>query len=156
MVVIDTNVLLYAANRDSPLHDKARGALTEYTEKEYALTLGIVYEFLRVATHLHGGRPVFVHHAYLGDVALDEVERGEEHLFRAHALRIDIAIAHSLQHLVHDTQLRKIVGRGLLRLNNRVVCGDRRRQTFPESTATPQGNREIARNTEGSENDDSP
>ena len=52
MVVIDTNVLLYAANRDSPLHDKARGALTEYTEKEYALTLGIVYEFLRVATHV--------------------------------------------------------------------------------------------------------
>ena len=51
--VIDTNILLYAANRDVPEYRAASGFLGKVlnsTERWY-LTEGIVYEFLRVATH---------------------------------------------------------------------------------------------------------
>ncbi len=53
MFVVDANVLLHAANSGSPHHRKARAALLEWLDGPYAfhLTWGIVYEFLRVATH---------------------------------------------------------------------------------------------------------
>jgi toxin-antitoxin system PIN domain toxin len=51
--VIDTNVLLYAANRDSPEHERAAAFLTDAgrSPDQWYLTEGICYEFLRVATH---------------------------------------------------------------------------------------------------------
>jgi hypothetical protein len=51
--VIDTNILLYAINRDCPEHDPARVFLegTRRGPGHYYLTDGIAYEFLRVATH---------------------------------------------------------------------------------------------------------
>lgn len=53
MFVLDTNLLLYAVNRDAPDHERARALLEEYRqgERPWFLTWGIVYEFLRVGTH---------------------------------------------------------------------------------------------------------
>ncbi len=52
-ILVDTNILLYAANPGSPEHQAARTEielLRQGTARWY-LTWGIVYEFLRVATH---------------------------------------------------------------------------------------------------------
>lgn len=51
--VIDTNILLYAANRSVPEHERARAFLREVQSDPgvWYLTEGIAYEFLRVATH---------------------------------------------------------------------------------------------------------
>lgn len=53
MFVVDTNLLLYAVNPDSPDHAAARTLLEEWRcgERLWFLTWGIAYEFLRVATH---------------------------------------------------------------------------------------------------------
>ncbi len=54
MIVVDTNVLVYAADADSPLH----AAYREWLERQrggaeaWYTTWAIVYEFLRVTTHL--------------------------------------------------------------------------------------------------------
>jgi toxin-antitoxin system PIN domain toxin len=53
MFVVDTNILVYAADEDSPFHERCRARLEEWrrqTTPWYA-TWGIVYEFLRVITH---------------------------------------------------------------------------------------------------------
>lgn len=65
MFVVDTNILLHAANSASPHHARARSLLTEWLEGAHAfhLTWGIVYEFLRVATH----RAVFPKPLTFGD-----------------------------------------------------------------------------------------
>lgn len=51
--LIDTNVLLHAANTASPSHERARTFLAEHlrTRTAWCTTWPIVYEFLRVATH---------------------------------------------------------------------------------------------------------
>lgn len=51
--VVDTNVLLYAANSDAPEHAATRELVEGIgrTADAWYLTEGIVYEFLRVATH---------------------------------------------------------------------------------------------------------
>jgi uncharacterized protein len=51
--VIDTNILLYAANRDAREHSSAVAFLRSTAESgaQWFLTEGIIYEFLRVATH---------------------------------------------------------------------------------------------------------
>jgi toxin-antitoxin system PIN domain toxin len=51
--VIDTNVLLYAANRDAEEHHRAVSFLHDAAASHgrWYLTEGIVYEFLRVSTH---------------------------------------------------------------------------------------------------------
>lgn len=53
MFVVDTNILLYAADRDSPGHGVCRELLSGWRTQPspWYLTWGIVYEFLRVATH---------------------------------------------------------------------------------------------------------
>jgi uncharacterized protein len=51
--VVDTNVLIYAADQRSFGHESCRKLLSEWrsqTEPWY-LTWGIIYEFLRVSTH---------------------------------------------------------------------------------------------------------
>jgi toxin-antitoxin system PIN domain toxin len=51
--VLDTNVLVYAADADSPFHAKCR-ALVDSARKQpsaWYLTWGICYDFLRVVTH---------------------------------------------------------------------------------------------------------
>jgi uncharacterized protein len=51
--VVDTNILLYAADRDSPEHAVCRDLLLKWRNRAspWYLTWGIIYEFLRVATH---------------------------------------------------------------------------------------------------------
>jgi toxin-antitoxin system PIN domain toxin len=51
--VVDTNVLVYAANQDAPEHDRCRALLERWRRQEGAwyVTWGISYEFLRVVTH---------------------------------------------------------------------------------------------------------
>jgi len=51
--VIDTNILLYAANRDAEEHRAASSFLKAAGEgiDPWYLTEGILYEFLRVTTH---------------------------------------------------------------------------------------------------------
>jgi toxin-antitoxin system PIN domain toxin len=51
--VVDTNVLIYAADADGEGHGPCRKALEEWRRQQGAwyITWGIVYEFLRVTTH---------------------------------------------------------------------------------------------------------
>lgn len=53
MFVVDTNVLLYAAEKSAPAHRCCRGLLERWRASANAwfLTWPILYEFLRVATH---------------------------------------------------------------------------------------------------------
>lgn len=53
MFVVDTNVLVYAADADAPEHEPCRSALEgwRFGRTPWYLTWGIVYEFLRVVTH---------------------------------------------------------------------------------------------------------
>jgi uncharacterized protein len=52
-LLIDTNILLYAANMADPAHDRARDYLhsTLNEQTPWCLTWPVIYEFLRVATH---------------------------------------------------------------------------------------------------------
>ena len=52
-MLVDTNVLLYAANRDAPEHSIARRFLEERVTggAGWHLTWSNIYEFLRVSTH---------------------------------------------------------------------------------------------------------
>mgnify|MGYP005845618765 CR=1 FL=1 len=53
MFVIDTNVLIYAADRDSPYHEVCRERLERWRRQPAPtfLTWSICYEFLRVTSH---------------------------------------------------------------------------------------------------------
>lgn len=53
MFVIDTNVLIYAADRDSEFHAPCRARLEQWRRQSspWYLTWSICYEFLRVSTH---------------------------------------------------------------------------------------------------------
>ncbi len=53
MFVVDTNLLIYAVNPDSPDHGRAFEAIEGWRRGDLSwfLTWGIVYEFLRVTTH---------------------------------------------------------------------------------------------------------
>src|SRR5262249_55620926 len=53
MFVVDTNVLVYAANQDSPYHASCAERLDAWRAQAGAwfVTWSIVYEFLRISTH---------------------------------------------------------------------------------------------------------
>ena len=53
MLVIDTNVLIYAVDKDSPFHNPCRSFILEARQDPSPafLTWNICYEFLRVTTH---------------------------------------------------------------------------------------------------------
>ena len=53
MYVVDTNILVYAANHDDPVSPACRDFLESTRESTAAwyVTWGILYEFLRVVTH---------------------------------------------------------------------------------------------------------
>lgn len=53
MLLVDTNVLLNAVNSDSPEHARARRNLESCVNgrEVWCLTWGLIYEYLRVATH---------------------------------------------------------------------------------------------------------
>ena len=99
---------------------------------------------LRVDPHLHGGRSLVVDDDDLGALPLDRVQRRQEHLLRLHALRVDVAVADRLQHLVHDAELREVVGAGgVRRLERRVVRGDGRGEPVPQAATAVEVDREV-------------
>lgn len=53
MFVVDTNILVYASDKDSEFHPRCYEILQEWRAQSSAwyLTWGIFYEFLRVVTH---------------------------------------------------------------------------------------------------------
>ena len=53
MFVVDTNILVYAADEESPFHKRCYRKLQEWRSQATAwyVTLDILYEFLRVTTH---------------------------------------------------------------------------------------------------------
>lgn len=53
MFVVDTNILVYAADEDSPLHKRCVRLIEEWRRQSsvWYVTWGILYEFLRVITH---------------------------------------------------------------------------------------------------------
>jgi toxin-antitoxin system PIN domain toxin len=53
MFVVDTNVLVYGADRSAPEHERCRALIEGWRRQSGAwyLTWGICYEFLRVVTH---------------------------------------------------------------------------------------------------------
>ncbi len=53
MFVVDTNVLVYAADQDSPAHEACRRTVEEWRRipETWYTTWGILYEFLRIVTH---------------------------------------------------------------------------------------------------------
>ena len=53
MFVVDTNVLVYAADESALEHERCRTLLEQWRRRHGAwfLTWGVVYEFLRVVTH---------------------------------------------------------------------------------------------------------
>ena len=56
MFVVDTNILIYGVDKDSPDHVRCRELLEDWRMQTtpWYLTWGIVYEFLRVVTHPRG------------------------------------------------------------------------------------------------------
>jgi hypothetical protein len=59
LFTVDTNLLIYAADEDSPHQERMRTLLAEWGSgtEAWFITWSVVYEFLRVATH----RSVFAH-----------------------------------------------------------------------------------------------
>ncbi|MBU2496410.1 MAG: PIN domain-containing protein [Candidatus Omnitrophica bacterium] len=53
MFVVDTNILVYAADEDSPFHTRCLELIEEWRKQAspWYTTWGILYEFLRVVTH---------------------------------------------------------------------------------------------------------
>ncbi|MBI4546220.1 MAG: PIN domain-containing protein [Gemmatimonadetes bacterium] len=53
MFLVDTNVLIYAANRSVPEHARCRELLEAWRRQRtpWYTTWGVVYEFLRIVTH---------------------------------------------------------------------------------------------------------
>lgn len=53
MFVVDTNILVYAANEDCPEHSASKDLVEDWLNQTgiWHLTWGICYEFLRVVTH---------------------------------------------------------------------------------------------------------
>ena len=53
MFVVDTNVLIYAADTSSPFHERCSSDLATWRRRRepWFVTWGICYEFLRVTTH---------------------------------------------------------------------------------------------------------
>jgi toxin-antitoxin system PIN domain toxin len=51
--VVDTNVLIYAADEDAPAHRACRGLLENWRRQQsvWYTTWGVLYEFLRIVTH---------------------------------------------------------------------------------------------------------
>lgn len=59
--VVDTNILVYAADADSPDHAECRRRVEAWRRQAtpWHLTWGIVYEYLRVSTHANVFRKPF-------------------------------------------------------------------------------------------------
>jgi toxin-antitoxin system PIN domain toxin len=107
--VLDTNVLVYAADRDSPHHDPCHRLVRESRDRASAwyVTWGICYEFLRVVTHPRVFRrpwPVADAWSFLDAIlaapSLGILVAGERH--RDVAAEVFGELPHLAGNLVHD------------------------------------------------------
>ena len=71
MFVVDTNVLVYAADSSAPEHARCRALVEQWRRRHGAwfLTWGITYEFLRVVTHPRVMRQPWTMEAAVGFLA---------------------------------------------------------------------------------------
>ena len=109
MFVVDTNVLVYAADRDSPQHERCRKLLNDWRSGADAwfVTWGILYEFLRVTTHPRVMRRPWTAHdawtfvsAMLASPGLAVLAPTERH--EAVATQVIAEIPHLTGNVVHD------------------------------------------------------
>lgn len=111
MFVVDTNVLVYAADESSPEHARCRTLLEQWRRRNGAwfLTWGVVYEFLRVVTHPRVMRQPWTLEAAVGFIAALQESPGLAFLVptdrHAAVLAEVVAEVPGLSgNIVHDTQ----------------------------------------------------
>ncbi len=82
MYVVDTNVLVYAANRDSEFHERCRQAIEQCRARAspWYVSWPICYEFLRVCVLVHTNR----HMELLSEVVAELPELRANILHDAH------------------------------------------------------------------------
>jgi len=141
MILIDTNILLYAVNRDDPRNQLATRMLESIVNKggSWALSWSIVYEFMRVATH-----PKIFHAPLETDVAWrlawGVVTHPDCHLLTETAEHAD-ATARCLQeaprirgNMVHDLHVAVLMREhGIIR----ILTEDRDYRLFPWIEVVP-------------------
>jgi toxin-antitoxin system PIN domain toxin len=107
--VVDTNILVHAADENSPFHERCRACLESWRKQPDAwfLTWGIVYEFLRVTTHPRvmrkpwtAGRAWSFVEAILASPGLAVLVPGERH--PAVAAAVIEELPHLAGNLFHD------------------------------------------------------
>lgn len=135
MFVVDTNVLLYAADAGSEFHLPCRRLLEDARTgaTPWFLTWGIAYEFLRVATHPRVyARPWSVGEAHeflralLGSPSARVLGSTERHAAILEACLADVPDARgNLLHDLHTAALMREHGIG------RIVTRDRAFHRFP-------------------------
>lgn len=138
MFVVDTNVLVYAANEDAPEGRRCREQLMAWREQAspWYLTWGVLYEFLRIVTHRRVLRsPWTIEGAWefvaalLDSPSLHVLTETDRH---EHVLRAVVAEVTGLKgNLVHDVHIATVMREhGIRRIVTR--DGDFRRFPFLE------------------------
>ncbi len=126
MFVVDTNVLVYAVNADTPEHQRCRDLLDRWRSQPGAwyLTWGVCYEFLRVTTHRQFSNPLSareatsVLQALFASPGLDMLIPGERHGAVLDAIALEVpALSGNVWHdvttaaLMREHGIRRIVTR---------------------------------------------
>jgi toxin-antitoxin system PIN domain toxin len=127
LFVVDTNILLYAAEESFPEHERARRLVLDWRVRADAwyLTWGIVYEFVRVSTHPRvfrrpwsAARAWDFIEALLAAPALGVLVESERHPAVARLLHGEVADVRG--NLVHDAHTAILMREhGILRIYTR-------------------------------------
>lgn len=111
MFVVDTNVLVYAADSSVPEHARCRALVEQWRRRHGAwfLTWGIAYEFLRVVTHPRVMRQPWTMQAAVGFLAAIQDSPGLTYLVptNRHAAVLHEVVAEVPGlggNIVHDAQ----------------------------------------------------
>lgn len=117
MFVVDTNVLVYAANSDSPEHERCRELLEQWRTGNvpWYSTWTILYEFVRVVTHprvlprpLRAERAIGFVEAVLASPAHSVLVESPRHLAVARDVVAGVpALAGNLVHDFHTAVLMR-------------------------------------------------
>lgn len=135
MFVVDTNVLVYAADEDSPYHQPCRKHLDTWRRQPdaWCVTWAILYEFLRVTTHPRVMRHPWTARdawrfveALLASPGLEVLVPTERHA--AVAARVLDEIPHVAGNLVHDAHTAVLMREHGIR---RIVTRDTDFHRFP-------------------------
>ena len=117
MFVVDTNVLVYAADESAPEHERCHALLERWrrTSGAWYVTWGICYEFLRVVTHPRVFRRPWSSReawsfvdALLATPSLDLLVEGERHADVLASLIADVPqLSGNLLHDAHTAALMR-------------------------------------------------